>query len=465
MSDPLAAHLARVAAEARRTGRPLLAAWRERAPGTLDPLACFAAAGTERCYWSVPAQGLAIAGEGAVAAVEAAGAARFADAAARARALFAGLRSGTEPGDGTAPAEASPLLLGAFAYGDEASTRAPRAGFPPLRFTLPERTFVRAGARAWRILCAQVGPADDPERIAARLRTPDPPARAPADPAGEDAAPGFAVRADRSPRAYRRGVATALAAIARGELEKVVLARACRVARRGRFDAARVLATLARQHPGCFVFGIGTGAACFVGASPERLVRRDALRVRVSALAGSAPRGRTPDEDAQLARTLRESKKEQAEHAVVRRAIAAALAPVCAELDVPEAPDLLRLDGVQHLHTAIEGRLQPGAPPDLLALAGRLHPTPAIGGAPRAAARAFLARHEALDRGLYGGGVGWLAAGGNGELAVALRCALLQGGRATLWAGAGVVEGSEPEAELAETRLKLRAALAALVEL
>jgi len=464
MSDGLRAHLARVAAEARRAGRPLLAAWREPAPATEDPLDWFAAAGErERFFWSIPAQGLAIAAQGAVAGLEAAGATRFADAAAGARALFADLRSACAPGAERAPAEAGALLVGAFAFGDHASARGPWAGLAPLRFALPERALVRVGGRAFRVSCAQVEPDGDVDRIAARLLAPAP-AR-PGAAADERSAPGFAVVADRSPDAYRRGVASALAAIARGDLEKVVLSRACRITRRGGFDPARALRALAALHPGCFVFGVGRGARAFVGATPERLVRRAGGLVEASALAGSASRGRTPAEDARLARALRESKKEQREHEVVRRAIVNALAPACETLDAPEAPGLLRLEGIQHLHTPIVGRLRPGDGADLLALAGRLHPTPAVCGAPRAEARAFLAAHEGLDRGGYAGGVGWLAPGGDGELAVALRCALLEGRRATLYTGAGIVEGSQPDAELAETRLKLRTALAALVDL
>jgi isochorismate synthase len=463
MSDGLRAHLARVAAEARRAGRPLLAAWCEPAAAEEDPLEAFAAASAgERFFWSIPAQGLAIAAHGAVAAVEAAGATRFADAAAGARAVFADLRSARAPGADAAPAEADALLVGAFAFGDHASGRGPWAGLPPLRFALPERALVRAQGRAFRVSCAQVEPDGDAERIAARLLAPAP---ARPDAPDERSAPGFAVVADRSPDAYRRGVAGALAAIARGDLEKVVLARACRITRRGGFDPARALRALCALHPGCFVFGVGRGTRAFVGATPERLVRREGALVEASALAGSAPRGRTPAEDERLARALRESKKEQREHEVVRRAIAAALAPACEALDAPEAPGLLRLDGIQHLYTPIAGRLRPGDGADLFALAGRLHPTPAVCGAPRAEARAFLAAHEGLDRGGYAGGVGWLAPGGDGELAVALRCALLEGRRATLYAGAGIVEGSEPDAELAETRLKLRAALGALVDL
>ncbi len=463
MSDGLQTHLAAVQREARAAGRPLFAAWRERARDAEDPLARFAETSDDaRGFWSVPSRGLALAASGEVARIEARGSARFAEAAVTARELFADLRTGTATDAASDAPEAGPVLLGGFAFEESVSARGVWAGLPALRFALPERLLVRCDEQRYQVLAARVGPETEIDTVVRRLRSQTTCTAATAE---RHAAPSFAALADRAPDAYRRGVTAALAAIARGDFEKVVLARSCRVARRGPFDAAQVLAALRAQHPGCFVFGLGFRESCFVGATPERLLRRDGLRVEASALAGSAPRGRTPDEDLRLARTLRESKKEQAEHEVVRRTIAAALAPACEAVDAPESPGLLQLDGIQHLHTRIEGRLRAGPGSDLLELAGRLHPTPAVGGAPRDAARAFLAAHEQLDRGWYAGGVGWLAPSGDGELAVALRCALLRGRRATLYAGAGIVEGSDPDAELAETRLKLRAALSALVEL
>jgi isochorismate synthase len=459
----LAAHLAAVRCEARALGRPLLAAWCERARSARNPLAHFAAStDDERWFWSVPARGLSIAARGRVAAIETHGPGRFVEAAAAARARFAELRTAADSATRATAAEIGPLWVGGFAFGDQPLQDSVWAGTPALRFVLPERSVVQHGARRFRVLAARVGPDTDLDALEARLRGDSETA---ATTPGRPGVPGFAALADRSPETYRRCIDTALGAIARGDLEKVVLARSCRVARRGAFDAAQVLATLCAQHPDCFVFGVGAGDTCFVGATPERLLRRTGRSVEASAIAGSAPRGRTPQEDRQLARTLRESKKEQAEHEVVRRTIAAALAPVCEQLDAPESPGLLTLDGIQHLHTRIAGRLRSGPDTDVLELAGRLHPTPAVGGAPREAARAFLAEHEGLERGWYAGGVGWLSPCGDGELAVALRCARLHGRHATLYAGAGIVEGSDPEAELAETRLKLRAALAALVEL
>lgn len=461
----LRAALSRVAAEASRLRQPLFAAFRCPVPAR-DALDVFAAAaGEERFYFASPSRSVAIAAVGEVARIERSGCTRFAQAGAAARALFASLRS--EPAAPGTPPEAGPLLVGGFAFADEPSPRGAFAGFPALAFVLPALAFARLGERAWCTLATPVAPDDDTEALAASLAARAEallavPARIEATPSEP---PRFGAVADRSPDDYRRGAARALAAIAAGELEKVVLARACTVTRPAGFDAARVLATLRAAHPRCIAFGVGRGDACLVGATPERLLRREGGRVSSSALAGSAPRGRTPEEDARLAAALRESKKEQTEHAIVRRAIAAALAPVCDGLDVPEAPELLRLEGIQHLHTPIVGRLRAGAATDALALVERLHPTPAVSGAPRAAALAFLAARERLERGWYTGGIGWLAPGGDGEIAVALRCALLRGRRATLHAGAGIVEGSQPEAELAETGLKLRAVLGALVEL
>ena len=148
---------------------------------------------------------------------------------------------------------------------------------------------------------------------------------------------------------------------------------------------------------------------------------------------------------------------------MVVRALRDALAEVCAEVEAPEAPRLLRLEGIQHLETPISGTLRRAG--GVLDLVGRLHPTPAVAGAPRAEALAWLAAHEEIERGWYAGPVGAVHRDGGGEFCIALRSALLRGKTARLFAGAGIVDGSRPDAELRETRLKLRAMLGALVEL
>ena len=201
----------------------------------------------------------------------------------------------------------------------------------------------------------------------------------------------------------------------------------------------------------------------FLGATPECLVRLVDGRVETASVAGSAPRGRSPEEDLDLGRQLRESKKEQAEHAFVVRALREALAPHCDALEVRESPRLMRLQDIQHLETPIAGHLR--ARRSILELLGSVHPTPAIAGAPREAALEWLNANENLDRGWYSGPIGFTDSQGGGEFYAALRSAVLRGCEAWLFAGAGVVDGSDPEAELRETRLKLRAMLAPLMEI
>jgi menaquinone-specific isochorismate synthase len=404
-----------------------------------------------RFYWRSADGRSELLGLGEVAAVEASGPERF----ARAEERIAELWREVEDGGVAAPPEAGPLFVGGFGFWDAPSAGGAWRGFPALRFWLPEVLYARVGDRAYKTELAAQGAAPSPRP--ARRRTPDGVER--------PAAAGFTAWPEPSRAEFAGAVLRATRAIGEGELAKVVLARACTLSQAGGFEAGRALCALRAAQPGCTVYGVGLGGASFVGASPERLLRREGDRLRADVLAGSAPRGRTPEEDAARARSLFDSPKERAEHAIVRDAVLAALAPRCAELAAAEAPSLLRLAGIQHLHTAVSGRLRAGARGGLLALAAELFPTPAVGGAPREAALAFLRRHEPGERGWYSGAVGWLAPSGDGELSVALRGALLRGDEALLHAGVGIVAGSTPEAELAETRWKLASALGALVEI
>ncbi len=222
---------------------------------------------------------------------------------------------------------------------------------------------------------------------------------------------------------------------------------------------------------------MGRGEDTFLAATPEILVRVEGDRVETAALAGSAPRGRTPEEDAALASALQSSAKEQAEHAHVVEALSRVLAPRCAELEIDDTPGLRQLFGIQHLETLVSGRLLESEEGQdaVLGLVAALHPTPAVGGVPHARASDWLRRFEGLDRGWYASPIGWLDAAGGGDFCVALRSALIRIGssesgreattRAWLFAGAGIVAGSVPEQELAETRIKLRALLAPLTEI
>jgi isochorismate synthase len=451
--------------QASHSGRPQWVSCSLRV-AACDGLALFARPdAAERFFWERRAQAYQIAALGAAHAIETRGASRFADAAGAARELAGDLH--LVAGEGRA--EAEPFLVGGFAFGDEPTAAPEWAAFPPVRLVLPELLVTSDGEASRSTVTRRIEPGAEAAREAAFLhdqlettRCALARARLPAEgPAGH--VPEFHAVADAPPASYRAGVEQALRVIAAGDLEKVVLARAVRLASPAGFPVARVLDTLRRTHPSCTSFAVGRPGGIFLGAAPERLLRLDGSRVDTAALAGSARRGRSPEEDTRLARELCESKKEQAEHAVVVRALREALGESCDEIAVPEAPRLLRLEGIQHLETPLVGTLRGEA--SVLELAGRLHPTPAVAGAPQQAALAWIAQREQLERGWYAGAIGVVRHDGSGEFCVALRSALLRGETAHCFAGAGIVAGSDPHAELRETRLKLRAMLGALVEL
>lgn len=250
---------------------------------------------------------------------------------------------------------------------------------------------------------------------------------------------------------WLEAVAEVLRRIEAGSVDKVVLARDYAVWSRTPFEVPRLVRHLSDHFPGCFTFSCGG----LVGASPELLARRSGDAVTSIVLAGSAGRDDDPDADDALGSALLASDKDRFEHDLAVSSVREVLATRCAELEVAEAPSLLRLENVQHLATRVDGRLEDDV--DVLTLAGELHPTAAVGGVPRDAALDTIRELEGMDRDRYSGPVGWLDAAGDGEWALALRCAQLSGARARLFAGAGIVAGSLPEDELEETRLKLRA--------
>jgi menaquinone-specific isochorismate synthase len=272
-------------------------------------------------------------------------------------------------------------------------------------------------------------------------------------------APDIAVARHEVPgrEVWTESVRRILANIDAGEVRKVVLARQLVVEAPGPFDRRVILDRLRRSHPSCFTYAAGD----FIGASPELLIRRRGAEVASCPMAGTVRRGDTPEEDESLVAGLRRSIKEAEEHRLLVEAVVSALAPVCLELPTAGEPDVVRFPTVSHLATRVSGLLREPAP-SALALAGLLHPTPAVGGLPRPGALATIAALEGFDRGLYAGPVGWVDASGDGEWAVALRGAQLDGPRARLIAGAGIVAGSDPDAEWAETEAKLRPMLAAV---
>lgn len=275
---------------------------------------------------------------------------------------------------------------------------------------------------------------------------------------------GMQLRPVPAPDAYCRAVAEATRRIRAGELRKVVLARTLEVAAGRRLDPTQLLWRLRAVDPDCYSFAFPTGdrrPKILVGASPELLVSRRGLEVRSEPLAGSAPRSGDPDEDRTSGEELFSSAKNREEHAIVVEAIDERLSPVCEELEHDPEPVLLATANVWHLATRFRGTLREPAP-DALSLAILLHPTPAVCGTPRSVASRLIRALEPFDRDGYAGPVGWVDAVGDGEFALALRCAELRGDEARLFAGAGIVADSDPALELDETERKFRALVDAL---
>ena len=268
---------------------------------------------------------------------------------------------------------------------------------------------------------------------------------------------GGELRVEDATRAsYRDAVKQAANAIDAGELGKVVVAREVEAV--GSIDPAVLLARLASRFESCAVFGFGRDTSCFVGASPEVLVELNGDVVTTYAVAGTASRGTTPAEDAANAEQLSSDPKEQAEHRYVVEYLRTRLALSGVDLDPTGDTEIRTLPGIHHLQTAVTGRIEP-EPGLALRLVGALHPTPAVGGTPSTFAQRWIAEHEGLDRGWYAGPVGWIDHRGCGSFYVALRSALIGPDSTRLFAGAGIVAGSDPEQELVETDIKLAAVL------
>jgi menaquinone-specific isochorismate synthase len=261
----------------------------------------------------------------------------------------------------------------------------------------------------------------------------------------------YTLRSSRPPKDWRRSVEEAVRRLQDRELEKVVLARELVLEADVPFSQPDVLNSLRRNYPSSYLFAIDG----FMGASPELLIEREDLDVRARPLAGTLPRTSEPA-------ALLHSPKDRAEHRFLSEMMYETLEPFCSELNVPASPDVVSLTNVHHLATPVRGTLRNGDV-SVLDLVAALHPTPAVGGRPTAAAVDLIDELEELDRGRYAGAVGWVDANGNGTFAIAIRCAEVSGNQARLYAGCGIVAASNPERELEETHWKFQAMLSALV--
>jgi salicylate biosynthesis isochorismate synthase/menaquinone-specific isochorismate synthase len=460
--ERLGRHVERALALAAVDGRTAYASVTVPVDPTLDPTAVLLAArhGGERlsCFEQPDRDGYAVCGLGRAATVEVAGEGRFAAAAAAARELTERVVCDGRDQDPEAPAGSGPVFCGGFAFAPEGGRAPEWAGLAPTQLVLPEVAIARGRGHARLTVTVAVEAGDDPRRAAERgaeradslaaaelpLFDPDPLER----PRVAGAAP---------PSHYEEAVRRAVERIRAGDLEKVVLAREVRVHATGPIAPGPVFDGLRAAFPGCYCFLVAEVEATFLGASPELLLRREGARAQTVALAGTTRRSADPAVDDHLGEQLLQSEKNRVEQDIVARRIERLLDPVSVWVAAAEEPVLVKVQNVQHLATPIRAQLADAVP--ALGLAGRLHPTPAVGGEPGAVAQPLIPALEGLDRGWYAGGVGWTDLAEDGEFCVALRCALLRGDVAHLYAGCGIVADSVPAEELAETEVKLQALL------
>ena len=414
-----------------------------------------AAEGQPRFFWANDREPVAIAGVGGAVELMAWGPDRFATIENDARALYADAHI-ADDGSPTGP-----RLFGGFSFRADFTPDNTWSIYAPAHFSLPHYQLTRIGDQSWLRINAQIprdeSPADLMPDLYAALRQKIAQLKATPEPALARTNRLLDIRYPMSDAMWREMVDAATRRFQAGRLNKVVLARAAELRFEGRVQLLPVLRRLAADYGDCyrFLFEPRSGYA-FYGATPELLVGLRGRRVNTMALAGSIGRGANARDDLRLGQALLRSDKDRREHQIVLDRLRARLLPLCDSLETPSR-QLLRLKTIQHIHTPIQGELK--RPLSALALAKILHPTPALGGDPRDLALDLIRQLEPIPRGWYGAPVGWLDAALDGQFAVAIRSAVAQESRAWIYAGAGIVAGSEADKEWRETALKFQAML------
>lgn len=420
-------------------------------------------------YWEQPARRMALVGAGTAVSIQASGAERFAGAAQTWQRLRDEVLIQYSPDFTTDQAKTAhgPALFGGFSFDPLRARTSLWQGFPGGLLVLPRLLFSQRAQQVTLTLSCLVQPTANSADLASSLS-----AEATRFFELLETLPAFPHRTQSENQTYTLRdiwpaaswkwlVDQTVRSIQQGNYAKVVLAREVEVLAGERpFSLPATLQQLRESYPGANVFAFQRGERAFVGATPERLVHAQDGQLHTMALAGSAPRGSTEDEDRRLGSALLASQKNREEHGFVTTMLRDSLSRLCSRTWIADTPELLRLKNIQHLQTAIVGELLPGR--SILEALQTLHPTPAVGGTPTGPALAYIRAHENLDRGWYAGPIGWVDLQGNGEFAVALRSALLEDYRATLFAGCGIVKDSDPEAEYAESCLKLQVILRSL---
>jgi isochorismate synthase len=406
------------------------------------------------CFEQPDRHGYAVAGLGCARSLEAHGPDRFRQVSRQWRSLSATALA-DPAGD---PAGSGLLAVGGFAFDDDGGGSPAWEGFAAASLVVPLLSMARGAGGNTATVNLSVSPDDTSDELLDQARERLSVLSGRGLPLLDPSPTGpYRVHSTMPPAHYEEAVAAALTRIRTGMLDKIVLAREVEAHGPAPHDPAAVLGVLRQEFPSCYVFAVGRGEATFLAASPELLVRREGQRASTVALAGSIGRSADPAVDDHLGERLLRSEKDREENAIVARAVSRVLGPHAVWVTAAPEPVLVKVANIQHLATPIRAQL--ASPWPVIELAGLLHPTPAVGGDPREQAVRLIPALEGFDRGWYAGAVGWTDPSGDGEFSVALRCALLRGNAARLFAGCGIVRDSDPAAELAETETKLGAVL------
>ncbi len=397
-------------------------------------------------YWAEPGSANAWSGRGIIASLKAGGTGRFQEIKRDAEELLSQVEDLNS-------APVSKRLFGGFSFTPDSLSPAWN-GFSEAEFILPRLQINRSGNETWLTICRPTGPGltlETLEKEASSVRRVW----------GLPAAALQNLNDEISFEDWQEMIESAVRDIRAGKLSKVVLSRARSAEFDGDLNPLPALKKLDQNYPNTYRFLFSPRAhETFLGATPELIARVSNREMFSVAMAGSIGRGNSDTEDNLLAEELLHSAKDRSEQEIVVRAIRAGLEPVTSNLKIPASPGIRRLANIQHLETPVSGKLNPGR--SVVDVVEVLHPTPALGGIPRKLALDFIAKHESTRRGWYGGPVGWLDEHGDGTFAVAIRSALLTGNQALLYAGAGIVEGSNPREEWKEIELKFKPLMDAL---
>ncbi|SHG48418.1 isochorismate synthase [Ornithinibacillus halophilus] len=350
------------------------------------------------------------------------------------------------------------VAIGGMSFDSKKEKTALWNNFDDSQFVIPEFVYVQNNVEAYLTINVRVNGTEDVTNLSREIQLQE-------DQLLTETVTAFKTNAivsktEVEPQQWKKTVQLATEEMKKSDVAKIVLARELRVKLSKEAHIESIIQDLVNQQPNSYVFAFEYGEDCFIGATPERLVKKEKSQLLSTCLAGTAPRGKDVVEDEKIRKGLLNDKKNREEHDFVVQMIRKAITPFARDIAIPDAPVVLQLKNMHHLYTPVTGIIKENS--SLFDIVEKLHPTPALGGTPKEEALSFIREHELLDRGWYGAPIGWLDSNENGEFAVAIRSGLIQKDEASLFAGCGVVADSNPEAEYEETNIKFTPMLSVL---